>query len=68
MVVVFNIVFNFTTGEIFHFGSLSCVADRRGALHRIVDIEKDALRPRNISFKEKRSSPRSGIAVKHLGP
>jgi hypothetical protein len=46
MVIVFNDVFNFSAGEIFHFGSLSYVADQRGALHWVADIGKDASRSR----------------------
>jgi hypothetical protein len=41
-VVVFNIVFNIDAGEVFHFESLSCVVDQRGALHDVADVGKDA--------------------------
>jgi hypothetical protein len=32
MVVTFTTVFSFTVGEIFHFGSHSCIADQKCAL------------------------------------
>lgn len=58
-VVVFNIVFNIAAGVVFHFGSLSCVVDQRGALHRVADAGKDASRSRLASLMEKKPPPRS---------
>jgi hypothetical protein len=37
MAIIFNTLFNFNAGEIFHFGSISCIADQEGILHRIAD-------------------------------
>jgi hypothetical protein len=42
MDVVFNIVFNFTAREVFHFRSLSYIIDQRGARHRVLDPGKGA--------------------------
>lgn len=56
------IVFNFATAEVFHFGTLSCVAYREGASHHIADVEQDALRSSIIASTKKRSSTRSGTA------
>jgi hypothetical protein len=44
------VVFNFTTGEIFHFGSLA----------RVANVEKDASRSCIVSSTEKRPSSRFG--------
>jgi hypothetical protein len=63
MSILFNTVFNFTVDEVFHFGSLSCVADRKGALHRVAGVEKDAPRSRVIVSTEKMALSRSGIAL-----
>jgi hypothetical protein len=40
MDIIFNTPIFFNAGEIFHFGSLSCIADREGVLHRIMDPSK----------------------------
>lgn len=58
-VIVFNIVYNIVVGEVFHFGSLSCVIGQRGALHRVADAGKDASRSRLASLMEKKPPPRS---------
>jgi hypothetical protein len=40
---VFDNVFSFAAREVIHFGPLSYVADQRGTLNRVADMEKDAL-------------------------
>jgi hypothetical protein len=37
MAIVFNIAVTFNVVEIFCFGSLSCIADQEGILHRIAN-------------------------------
>jgi hypothetical protein len=37
MAIVFNTLIIFNIEELFRFGSLSCIADREGVLHRIAD-------------------------------
>ena len=37
MAIIFNTPIIFNAGEVFRFGSLSCIADREGVLHRIAD-------------------------------
>jgi hypothetical protein len=59
---VFDNVFSFAAREVIHFGSLSYVADPRGALHRVADMDKDALSSHIATSMEKRPSPRSRIA------
>jgi hypothetical protein len=54
--VVFNTVFNFTTVEVLHFGSLSYFVDQKGALHRIANVGKDALRYHIITSTDPDSS------------
>jgi hypothetical protein len=49
MAIIFNTPIAFNVGEVFCFGSLSCIADQEGILHRIVDPS------------EKRSSPMASI-------
>jgi hypothetical protein len=49
MAIVFNTRVIFNTGKVFHFGSLSCITNREGVLHRTADPS------------EKRSSPKAPI-------
>ena len=37
MAIIFNTLIIFNVGEVFRFGSLSCIPDRKGILHRIAD-------------------------------
>jgi hypothetical protein len=37
MAIVFNTSIIFNVGEVFHFGSLLCITDRKGILHRIAN-------------------------------
>jgi hypothetical protein len=37
MAIVFNIPIIFIAGEVFRFGLLSCIADRKSVLHRVAD-------------------------------
>jgi hypothetical protein len=37
MAITFNTMITFNAREVFHFGSIPCIADRGGILHRIVD-------------------------------
>jgi hypothetical protein len=41
MDVVFSNVINFVLGDIFHFGSISYVADKSGTLHHVANVGKD---------------------------
>eukprot|EP00267_Zea_mays_P028122 XP_008657738.1 vegetative cell wall protein gp1-like [Zea mays] len=45
MVVVFNTTITFNTGEVFHSGSVSCIADQKGVLHRIADPAEEQYPP-----------------------
>lgn len=58
MAVVFNTTINFAIGEVFLFGSLSCIVDYRGALHRVAGVGEEALRVRAIA-STKKPQPRS---------
>jgi hypothetical protein len=40
MAIIFTDAVNFIVGEMFHFGSISSIADQSGTLHRIADAEK----------------------------
>jgi hypothetical protein len=46
MAIIFNTPIIFNAGEVFHFGSLSCIADREGILHHIADPSKKRPFPR----------------------
>jgi hypothetical protein len=37
MAIIFNTPITFNAGEIFRFGSISCIEDQEGILHCIVD-------------------------------
>jgi hypothetical protein len=56
------IVFNFTVVEVFYFGSLSCITDKRGALHHVLDAGKGAPGSRVTRLVKKGPTPRSEIA------
>lgn len=61
MAVIFNTTVVFNTGgggEIFPFQILSCIADRRGVLHRVVDAGTKALGSHIIKSAEKEFSPK----------
>jgi hypothetical protein len=40
MAIIFVDAVNFIVGKMFHFGSISCIADQSGTLHRTADAEK----------------------------
>jgi hypothetical protein len=42
MAITFNTAIVFNVKEVFHFGSLSYITDRRGILHRVVDAGRGA--------------------------
>jgi hypothetical protein len=44
MDVTFATIVNFAPGEMFHFGSISCITDQSGALHRIIDVKEKVKR------------------------
>jgi hypothetical protein len=56
MAIIFNITVTFNAGEIFRFGSLSCIVDQEGILHRIVDPSK----------KRSLMAPNVGAGSSHL--
>jgi hypothetical protein len=45
MAITFNTMITFNAGEIFHFGSISCVVDQEGILHRIGDPSRKKSSP-----------------------
>jgi hypothetical protein len=59
MAIVFNIPITFNAGEIFFFGSLSCITDQEGVLHRIVD-------PSEKRFSS--MAPNLGVGLPHPTP
>jgi hypothetical protein len=54
IVVFFNIVHYFVTGEVFHFRSLSYIVDQKGILHHVVCAEEEAPKPRFIGMTEQK--------------
>lgn len=41
MAIVFTNTVNFALGETFHIESITCIANKRGTLHCIVDVGKE---------------------------
>jgi hypothetical protein len=57
MVVTFTTAVNFIPGEMFHFGSISCIRDRSGALHGITDMEREIKKQLTTALTRKGSCP-----------
>lgn len=53
MTITFSTATIFNAGEVFHFGTLSYITDRRGVLHRIADAGREAPRARANNSTEK---------------
>jgi hypothetical protein len=45
MAIIFNTSITFNAEEIFHFGSIYCIADQEGNLHRIADPSRKKSSP-----------------------
>jgi hypothetical protein len=54
MAVIFNIVHHFIVGEVFLFRSLSCIADQKGILHRVICVDGEAQKPRFTKTTEQK--------------
>jgi hypothetical protein len=52
MAIIFNTPIAFNTGEEFRFGSLFCIADHKGILHRITDPSEKTSSPMAPITKE----------------
>lgn len=63
MAIVFNTVFSFIIGDVFHFGCLSRIMDQRGALHHVASVGKEAPLSHTIAPIEKKPLLRSRAAL-----
>ena len=59
MAIVFNTLVIFNVEQVFRFGSLSCIVDREGVLHRITDPSEKRLSPRASTTEAGSSHPTS---------
>jgi hypothetical protein len=59
MAIVFNTLITFNAGEMFHFGSLSCIVDRKGVLHRIAGPFEEGSSPTTPAAKTGLAHPAS---------
>jgi hypothetical protein len=59
MAIVLNTPSIFNVGEVFRFGSLSCIVDREGVLHHITDPSEKRLSPRASTTEAGSSHPTS---------